>query len=157
MAEVVGLSGAPQKTDRPGVKRRTLSDWLSAYSFIAPYVIVLVVFTLIAVIYAFYLSFFKVDIGNGTVLDGWMIKPPGFDPSKKYPIIFYVYGEPAGTTVMDNWGGTNYLWYLMLAQQGYIVASVDNRGTPVSRGRQWRKIVYRKIGVISSADQDAAV
>ena len=102
-------------------------------------------------------EFLKVDIGNETVLDGWMIKPPGFDPTKKYPIVFYVYGEPAGTTVMDNWGGNNYLWYLMLAQQGYVVASIDNRGTPVPRGREWRKVVYRKIGVISSADQAAAV
>jgi len=102
-------------------------------------------------------EFFKIDIGGGTVLDGWMIKPPGFDPAKKYPILFHVYGEPAGQTVMDNWGGNNYLWHSMLAQQGYIVASVDNRGTPAPRGRDWRKIVYRKIGVISSADQAAAV
>jgi dipeptidyl-peptidase-4 len=102
-------------------------------------------------------EFIKVDIGGGTVLDGWMIKPPGFDPNRKYPVLFYVYGEPAGQTVMDNWGGTNYLWHRMLAQQGYIVASVDNRGTPAPRGRQWRKMVYRKIGVISSADQAAAV
>ena len=102
-------------------------------------------------------EFFKIDIGGGTVLDGWMIKPPGFDPAKKYPILFHVYGEPAGQTVMDNWGGNNYLWHSMLAQQGYIVASVDNRGTPAPRGRDWRKIVYRKIGVISSADQSAAV
>jgi dipeptidyl-peptidase-4 len=102
-------------------------------------------------------EFIKVDIGGGTVLDGWMIKPPGFDPAKKYPVLYYVYGEPAGQTVMDNWGGNNYLWYTMLAQQGYIVASVDNRGTPAPRGRDWRKVVYRKIGVISSADQAAAV
>jgi dipeptidyl-peptidase-4 len=102
-------------------------------------------------------EFIKVDIGGGTVLDGWMIKPPNFDPNKKYPILYYVYGEPAGQTVMDNWGGTNYLWHSMLAQQGYIVASVDNRGTPAPRGRAWRKSVYRKIGVISSADQAAAV
>jgi dipeptidyl-peptidase-4 len=102
-------------------------------------------------------EFIKVDIGGGTVLDGWMIKPPNFDSSKKYPILYYVYGEPAGQTVMDSWGGTNYLWHTMLAQQGYIVASVDNRGTPAPRGRAWRKSVYRKIGVISSADQAAAV
>ena len=102
-------------------------------------------------------EFFKIDIGGGTVLDGWMIKPPGFEPTRKYPIVFYVYGEPAGQTVMDNWGGTNYLWHLLLAQKGYIVASVDNRGTPAPRGRAWRKVVYRKIGIISSADQAAAV
>jgi dipeptidyl-peptidase-4 len=102
-------------------------------------------------------EFVKVDIGGGTVLDGWIMRPPDFDPNKKYPVVYYVYGEPAGQTVMDNWGGTNYLWHLMLTQQGYIVASIDNRGTPAPRGRAWRKMVYRKIGVISSADQAAAV
>jgi dipeptidyl-peptidase-4 len=102
-------------------------------------------------------EFVKVDIGGGTILDGWVMKPPDFDPNRKYPVLFYVYGEPAGQTVMDNWGGSNYLWHLMLTQQGYIVASVDNRGTPAPRGREWRKMVYRKIGIISSADQAAAV
>lgn len=100
---------------------------------------------------------FRIDVGDGVTLDGWMIKPPDFDPSKKYPILFYVYGEPAGQTVKDQWGGSNYLWYLMLAQQGYIVASVDNRGTPAPRGREWRKSLYRKIGIISSQDQANAV
>ena len=102
-------------------------------------------------------EFFKIDIGEGITLDGWMIKPPNFDANKKYPILYYVYGEPAGQTVMDSWGGANYLWYLMLAQQGYIVASVDNRGTPAPRGRDWRKSVYRKIGVLTSQDQANAV
>jgi dipeptidyl-peptidase-4 len=102
-------------------------------------------------------EFFRVDIGGGVTLDGWMMKPPGFDPHKKYPVLFYVYGEPASQTVTDNWGGTNYLWHLMLTQQGYIVASVDNRGTPAPRGRAWRKSIYRKNGVINSEDQAAAV
>jgi dipeptidyl-peptidase-4 len=102
-------------------------------------------------------EFFKVDVGEGVTLDGYLIKPPDFDPTKKYPIIFHVYGEPASQTVMDSWGGTGYLWHLMLAQQGYLVASVDNRGTPAPKGRQWRKSVYRKIGVISSQDQAEAV
>jgi dipeptidyl-peptidase 4 len=102
-------------------------------------------------------EFFRVDIGGGVTLDGWMMKPPDFDPSKKYPVLFYFYGEPASQTVMDNWGGTNYLWHLMLTQQGYIVASVDNRGTPAPRGRAWRKIIYRKNGVINSQDQANAV
>jgi len=102
-------------------------------------------------------EFFKIDIGEGVTLDGWMMKPPNFDAAKKYPILFYVYGEPAGQTVKDQWAGSNYLWFLMLTQQGYIVASVDNRGTPAPRGREWRKSIYRKIGVISSKDQANAV
>jgi dipeptidyl-peptidase-4 len=100
-------------------------------------------------------EFFRAECG-GVKLDGWLLKPPGFDPSKKYPLFFHVYGEPAGQMVTDRWGGRNYLWHLMLAQQGYVVACVDNRGTPCPRGRDWRKSVYRKIGVVASEDQAAA-
>ena len=102
-------------------------------------------------------EFFRVDIGEGVVLDGWLIKPSDFDHGKKYPVLIHVYGEPAGQTVLDRWGGTNRLWHLMLAQWGYIVMSVDNRGTPAPRGRAWRKIVYRQIGILASKDQAAAV
>lgn len=100
-------------------------------------------------------EFFRVDIGE-VELDGYMMKPPDFDPNKEYPVLFYVYGEPAGQTVLDRWGGSTYLWHLMLTQKGYIVMSVDNRGTPAPRGRQWRKSIYEKIGIISSHDQAAA-
>jgi len=98
-------------------------------------------------------EWFQVDIGDGFTMDGWLIKPPHFDPAKKYPILFHVYGEPAGQTVADKWGGNNYLWHLYLAQQGYLVASMDNRGTKTPKGRAWRKSIYRKIGVHASADQ----
>ncbi|MFQ5742711.1 MAG: S9 family peptidase [Acidobacteriota bacterium] len=101
-------------------------------------------------------EFFRVDIGNGVLLDGWIMKPPGFEPSNRYPLLFYVYGEPAGQTVLDRWGGSRYLWHLMLTQQGYLVASVDNHGTPAPRGRAWRKIIYRQIGILASEDQAAA-
>jgi dipeptidyl-peptidase-4 len=101
-------------------------------------------------------EFFRVDIGEGVQLDGWMIKPPDFDASKHYPVLFYVYGEPAAQTVLDLWQGFNGMWHLMLAQQGYIVASVDNRGTPSPRGRAWRKSIYRKMGIVNSGDQAAA-
>jgi len=97
------------------------------------------------------------DIGGGIQVDSWRILPPNFDSKKKYPLFIYVYGEPAGQTVQNSWGGNNYLWHLMLAQQGYIVASFDNRGTPAPRGRAWRKSVYRQIGILASADQAAAV
>lgn len=102
-------------------------------------------------------DFFQVVGDNGVTMDGWMIRPPNFDPSKKYPVLFHVYGEPAGQTVLDRWGGSGYLWHLMLSQQGYIVMSVDNRGTPGAKGREWRKSVYGKIGVVASEDQAAAL
>ena len=100
-------------------------------------------------------EFFKVDIGNGVQLNGWIMKPYDFDPSRRYPILFYVYGGPGSQTVLDAWGGTNYLWFLMLTQQGYLVASVDNRGTG-ARGRDWRKIIYGQMGVVETQDQSAA-
>ena len=102
-------------------------------------------------------EFFRVDIGDGVQLDGWMIKPPDFDASRRYPVLFYVYGEPAGQTVLDQWQGFNFMWHLMLAQQGYVVMSVDNRGTPAPRGRAWRKSIYRKMGIVNSQDQASAV
>ncbi len=102
-------------------------------------------------------EFFRVDIGDGVQLDAWCILPPNLEPSKKYPLIVYVYGEPAGQTVLDQWGGDRMLWHHMLAQQGYVVMSFDNRGTPAPRGRDWRKSVYRQIGILASADQAAAV
>jgi dipeptidyl-peptidase-4 len=86
-----------------------------------------------------------------------MMKPPNFDPQQSYPMLIYVYGEPWNQTVIKNWDTERYLWHLMLTQQGYIVASIDNRGTPAPRGRQWRKSVYRQIGIQAPADQAAAV
>ena len=102
-------------------------------------------------------EFFRVDIGHGVRLDGWCLKPPGFDISRKYPVLFYVYGEPAAQTVMDSWHNEWGLWHWMLAQQGYIVMSVDNRGTPAPRGRAWRKSIFHRIGRLNAADQAAAV
>jgi dipeptidyl-peptidase-4 len=98
-------------------------------------------------------EFFRVKIEEGVELDGWMIKPPGFDATKKYPALFYVYGEPWGQTVLDAWDGGQGMWHRMLAQQGYLVISVDNRGTPAPRGRTWRKSIYRQMGIRNSSDQ----
>lgn len=98
------------------------------------------------------MEFFQVDAA-GVKLDGWMMKPPGFDPTKRYPVLFYVYGEPASQTVTDRWGSGDYLWHLMLTQQGYIVVSLDNRGAPSPRGRAFRKAIYQRIGVVNTADQ----
>jgi dipeptidyl-peptidase-4 len=100
-------------------------------------------------------EFRQVDIGNGIKLNAWLIKPPNFDSTSKYPVFFYVYGGPGSQTVTDGWGGQNYLWFQMLAQRGYIVASVDNRGTG-ARGRAWRKLIYRQMGVVETQDQAAA-
>ncbi len=99
-------------------------------------------------------EFFKVDIGE-VVLDAWMIKPVGFDPTKKYPVIFYVYGEPAGSTVQDEWS-KRQLWHQYMSQKGYIIISVDNRGTKVPRGRDWRKSIYEQIGILATHDQAKA-
>lgn len=103
-------------------------------------------------------EFLKVPVkSNGVTLDGWMIKPPDFDPSKKYPVLTYVYGEPAATTVQDRWQGTVGLYHAMMAQQGYIVVSFDNEGTPAPKGREWRKCIYGAVGVLSSAQQSEAI
>ncbi len=97
-------------------------------------------------------EFFRVGVADGTQLDGWMIKPKDFDASKRYPVLMFVYGEPAGQTVLDRAGGGQDMWHQTLADQGYIVMSMDPRGTPAPRGRAWRKVVYGAIGVLSSRD-----
>jgi dipeptidyl-peptidase-4 len=102
-------------------------------------------------------EFLRVDIGDGVILDTWIMKPNDFDPSRKYPALLYVYGEPWGTTVVDRWGGTQTMWYQYLTEQGYVVISVDNRGTPAPRGREWRKSIYQRIGILSSHDQAMGV
>ena len=101
-------------------------------------------------------EFFRVDIGGGVKLDAFIMKPADFDSTKKYPVLFYVYGEPWDQTVRDSYGGSRYLWHLMLTQRGYIVASVDNRGTPGPRGRDWRKALHNQIGALRVHDQSAA-
>lgn len=101
--------------------------------------------------------FFRVKTVDGVVMDGWMLPPKDFDPSKKYPVLFYVYGEPAGQTVTDAWGGNQGMWHQYLANHGYVVMSLDNRGTPAPRGRAWRKAVYQKMGRVNSRDQAMGV
>jgi len=98
-------------------------------------------------------EYFRIKTVDGMEFDAWMIKPVDFNPEKKYPVMFYVYGEPASATVQDSWSSD--FWHQLLAQEGYIVISVDNRGTDAPRGREWRKIVYKKIGIIAPQDQAA--
>jgi dipeptidyl-peptidase-4 len=99
-------------------------------------------------------EFFQVTTADGVTMDGWMVKPAGFDPNKKYPIVFHVYTEPASTTVKDRFGiGNNRLYKGDMAQDGYIYASLDGRGTPAPKGRAWRKAIYRNIGIVNIRDQ----
>jgi dipeptidyl-peptidase-4 len=102
-------------------------------------------------------EFFRIDIGEGVQLDGYMLKPSTFDPTRKYPFITHVYGEPAGQTVNDSWGGSQLLFHRALAEAGYVIVSIDNRGTPAPRGTAWRKIIYGTVGDLSSKEQAAAV
>ena len=102
-------------------------------------------------------EFFTIDVGDGVTLDGYMLKPSTFDPTKKYPVISHVYGEPASQTVMDQWGGSGILFHRALAEAGYIVLSVDNRGTPAPKGAAWRKVIYGAVGDLASKEQAAAM
>ncbi len=102
-------------------------------------------------------EFFQVPVGNGLLVDGWMIRPRDFDSTRAYPMLVYVYGEPAGQTTADGWSGSNRMWHQLLADQGYVVVSFDNQGTPAPRGRAWRKVVYGAVGIESSREQAEAV
>lgn len=102
-------------------------------------------------------EFFKVTTEDGVEMDGWMKKPDNFDATKKYPVVFYVYGEPASQTAADVWGaGRNGLYVGDMAKDGYIYISMDNRGAPVPKGKEWRKAIYKNIGIINIRDQAMA-
>jgi dipeptidyl-peptidase-4 len=102
----------------------------------------------------FSLEKFKIKTVDGIEMDGIMAKPNNFDPTKKYPVYFYVYGEPAATTADDTPGFDRFISQLI--PEGYIGITMDNRGTPAYKGREWRKSIYKKIGVINSRDQAMA-
>jgi dipeptidyl-peptidase-4 len=102
-------------------------------------------------------EFFKIKTEEGVELDGWMKKPDNFDQTKKYPVLFYVYGEPGSQTVTDTYGvGMNNNYNGDLAKDGYIYISIENRGTPAPKGREWRKSIYQKIGLLNIHDQAMA-
>ena len=100
-------------------------------------------------------EFIVVRTPDGVDLNAWVIKPKGFTPTRRYPLLMNVYGGPGSQTVTDSWGGPNYLWHQMLAQDGYLVASVDNRGTG-GRGAKFMKMTYLRLGHYEAADQIAA-
>ena len=97
-------------------------------------------------------EFFNFNTSAGVNLNGWMMKPNNFDESKEYPVFMYLYGGPGSQQVTDAWGGSNFLWYQMLTQQGYIVACVDNRGTG-ARGSEFKKCTYQQLGKLETEDQ----
>ena len=97
----------------------------------------------------------SVPAADGVKMPGLLLKPADFDSTKKYPLLFFVYGGPGTAEVKDAWGGY-YLWHTMLTQKGYLVAVVDNRGTPAPLGRAWRKSIYGQLGVLETEDQAVA-
>ncbi|MBW8039885.1 MAG: prolyl oligopeptidase family serine peptidase [Planctomycetes bacterium] len=102
-------------------------------------------------------EFVQLEIGGGVVMDAWMIKPRDFDPSRKYPVFVYVYGEPHGQTVLDAWGRSQADYHRMIADLGYLVVSFDNRGTPAPKGAAWRRSVFGSLGPLSTEEQAAAL
>jgi dipeptidyl-peptidase-4 len=99
-------------------------------------------------------NFFSLTTDDGVKLDGWMAKPVDFDSTKKYPVVFYVYGEPASSTVNDVFSvGQNFLFQGDMAKAGYVYVALDNRGTPNLKGAAWRRAIYRQIGRTNIRDQ----
>ena len=102
--------------------------------------------------------FRTIEIEPGVSLDGWLLEPPApQEDGPQQPLLVHVYGEPHGQTVRDAWWGRQGLWHRWLASRGMFVASFDNRGTKVPKGRTWRKSVHRQIGVLAAEDQAKAV
>lgn len=97
-------------------------------------------------------EFFTFPTVDGTVLNGYLIKPADFDPNKKYPVLMYVYGGPGSQNVLNSWGGTRDFWHQHLAAEGYLVASIDNRGTG-ARGRDFKHATYANLGKLETIDQ----
>jgi dipeptidyl-peptidase 4 len=100
-------------------------------------------------------EFFTIDNGQGTQLNAWWIKPLNFDQTQSYPVLMYVYGGPGSQQVTDAWKGSNYWWFQSLAQQGYLIVCVDNRGTG-ARGEEFKKMTYLQLGKYETEDQIAA-
>ncbi len=103
------------------------------------------------------IKFFKIKTEEGVEMDAYMVKPTNFDSTKKYPVLFYVYTEPAGQNVRDVYGiSRNAQYQGNMADDGYIYISIDNRGTPSPKGREWRKCISHKIGLLNISDQAMA-
>lgn len=96
-------------------------------------------------------EFFTLKTKNGD-FNAWMIKPSNFNPNKKYPLFMYQYSGPGSQSVSNSWGSSNDYWYQMLAQQGYIIACVDGRGTGF-KGAAFKKVTYKELGKYEIEDQ----
>lgn len=102
-------------------------------------------------------EFLKLDIGNGLEFDAWMLKPKDFDATKKYPLFIYVYGEPHAQTVLNEWGAAQIDFHRLVAEMGYVVVSIDNRGTPAPKGAGWRRAIFGSLGPLSTEEQEAGL
>ena len=102
-------------------------------------------------------EFLKLDIGKGLEFDAWMLKPRDFDASRKYPLFIYVYGEPHAQTVLNEWGAAQIDFHRLVAEMGYVVVSIDNRGTPAPKGAAWRRAIFGSLGPLSTEEQEAGL
>lgn len=102
-------------------------------------------------------DFVQIDIGDGVVMDACITKPRDFDKTKKYPVLVYVYGEPYLQTVLDRWGAAQIDFHRVIADTGYVVVSIDNRGTACPKGAAWRRSIFGSLGPLSTEDQAAAL
>lgn len=102
-------------------------------------------------------EFLKLDIGDGIECDAWMLKPKDFDPTQKYPLFIYVYGEPHAQTVLNEWGAAQIDFHRVVAELGYVVVSIDNRGTPCPKGAAWRRAIFGSLGPLSTEEQAAGL
>lgn len=102
-------------------------------------------------------EFVQIDIGDGVVMDASITKPRDFDATKKYPVFVYVYGEPYLQTVIDQWGTKQIDFLRVVADQGYITVSIDNRGTAAPKGAAWRRSVFGSLGPLSTEEQAAGI
>ncbi|MBK8976014.1 MAG: DPP IV N-terminal domain-containing protein [Planctomycetes bacterium] len=102
-------------------------------------------------------EFLQLRIADDLTLDAWLMKPPGFDPARKYPVLVYVYSEPHAQTVLDRWGTAQADYHRLVADLGYLVVSMDSRGTPAPKGAAWRRAVFGSLGPLSTAEQAAGL
>jgi len=98
------------------------------------------------------MEFFTIKSHDDITLNCYMIKPPNFDPAKKYPVITFTYGGPHAQVVVNAWGGPNFLWHELMAQKGFIIFALDNRGS-AGRGHLFEEFIHYRLGAQELSDQ----